>query len=135
MRILLDTHAFLWFIFADRQLSRTAEVMIGDPDSERLLSIASVWEIAIKVHTGKLILPSPLAGFIRDQLKKNRVRLLPIKFDHAMNVHSLPYARFPNGAEHRDPFDRLIVSQALIEHLPIVSIEAVLSQYGVNVHW
>src|SRR5687768_14066443 len=135
MRILLDTHAFLWFIFADRQLSKAAERISGDPGNERLLSIASVRQIVIKNNTGKLVLPSPLDHFINDQLKKNRVRLLPIKFNHAVNVHSLPYACYPNGAEHKDPFDRLIVSQALIEKLPLVSIDVVFGQYGVDVHW
>jgi len=135
MRILIDTHAFLWFIFADPRLSDAAADVIGEPDNERLLSIASIWEIAIKVNTGKLALPDPLDRFLKDQLKKNRTRLLPISFDHAVNVHSLPYAHYPNGAEHKDPFDRLIVAQALIENLTVISIESVFDQYGVRVRW
>jgi PIN domain nuclease of toxin-antitoxin system len=135
MRVLIDTHAFLWFIFADSQLSRVAADVIGDPDNEPFLSIASVWEIAIKVRTEKLRLPDPLDRFLREQLRTNRVQLLPIKFAHAVRVHSLAYARLPNGAEHKDPIDRLIASQALIEGVPLVSVEALFAQYGVDVRW
>jgi PIN domain nuclease of toxin-antitoxin system len=132
---LLDTHAFLWFIYADPKLSRTAADIIGDPYNERLLSMASIWEISIKVQTGKLALPTPLDQFLRGQLFANRVQILPIEFNHAVGVHTLQYARLANGAEHRDPFDRLIVSQAIIETVPIISIEPVFEQYGVSRSW
>src|SRR5689334_20431977 len=99
MRVLLDTHAFLWFIFADPQLSATAITIIGDPDNERLLSIASIWEISIKVQVGKLNLPSLLDTFLTEHLAKNQVELLPIDFEHAVFVHAMSPARFANGTD------------------------------------
>ena len=137
MRLLLDTHAFLWFIEADPQLSTLATNMIGDPDNERLLSAASVWEIAIKVHIGKLEMkvPGPLSTVLAQQMAVNLVRLLPIGYDHAVNVHAMPFAVFANGTEHKDPFDRLVTSQALVENLTLVSMDAVLDGYGVARCW
>lgn len=135
MRILLDTHAFLWFIYADPRLSDAAAEVIGDPENERLLSIASIWEISIKIQIGKLALPNPLEGFLFDQIAKNQMQLLPIEMAHAVGVHSMPFARLANGAEHRDPFDRLLVSQALIEDATIISIETVFDNYGVTRVW
>ena len=135
MRVLLDTHTFLWFIFADPQLSVTAVNAIGDPDNERLLSMASIWEIAIKVRLGKLRLPTPLDTFLHEQIVTNQVRLLPIEFAHAVFVHSLPHGHLANGNDHKDPFDRLIVSQAIVEGIALASIDGVLDGYGVNRIW
>jgi PIN domain nuclease of toxin-antitoxin system len=135
MRVLLDTHAFLWFIYADPQLSVTATDIIGDPENERLLSVASIWEMSIKVQLGKLNLPSPLDTFLTDQLAKNQVQLLSIEFAHAVFVHSMPPARFANGPDHKDPFDRLIVAQALVDGIPLVSVDAVLDEYGITRVW
>lgn len=134
MRLLLDTHAFLWYIADDDRLGAVAGDLIDDTGNECLLSVASIWEMAIKVSTGKLDLPSPLAGFLGDQLAKTGIGLLPIGFAHAVAVSSLPCG-WHNGREHRDPFDRLIVSQALAEEIPIVSVDEVLGDYGVTRYW
>ena len=137
MRLLLDTHAFLWFIEADPRLSTLAETIIGDPNNERLLSIASIWEIAMKVRIGKLQMtsPGPLDIILTEQIAVNDVSLLPIEFSHAVNVHAMPFALASDGTDHKDPFDRLIISQALSEKLTLVSADAVLDGYGVSRCW
>ena len=100
-----------------------------------MLSIASIWEISIKVQLGKLNLPSPLDAFLTEQLAKNQVQLLPIEFSHAVFVHSLPLARRANGTDHKDPFDRLIIAQALVDSIPLVSVDAVLDGYSITRVW
>jgi PIN domain nuclease of toxin-antitoxin system len=137
MRLLLDTQVFLWFIEADPRLSTHAANVIGDPDNGRYLSVASVWEIAIKVKIGKLRLnaPGPLDTVLTQQLTINDVTLLPVEYRHAVRVHAMPYARHANGGDHTDPFDRLIVSQSLVEDLTLVSTDAVLDGYGIVRCW
>lgn len=137
MRLLLDTHAFLWFIAADSRLSPLAAAMIGDPQIERLLSVASIWEIAIKVHLGKLQMtpPGPLEAVLAQQMAVNQVSPLPIQFTHAVRVYGMPFAQSADGADHKDPFDRLLVAQALVEDLTLVSADAVLDGYGVTRCW
>ncbi|MEP6757540.1 MAG: type II toxin-antitoxin system VapC family toxin [Chthonomonadales bacterium] len=137
MRLLLDTHTFLWFIEADPRLSSRAESLIGDPENKRFLSVASIWEIAIKVNIGKLQLKfyGLLDTILAQHLAANQVELIPIEFDHAVHVHDLPFAQSADGTEHKDPFDRLIVSQALAEDLAIVSADSVLDGYGVKRIW
>jgi PIN domain nuclease of toxin-antitoxin system len=128
MRALLDTHAFLWFITADPKLSAQAEKTIRHGDNELLLSMASVWETAIKVSLGRLPLPEPIETFIPAQLQINRIGLLPIEAGHTFGIVHLPF-------HHRDPFDRLIIAQALAEDLPIVSGDATFDAYGVRRVW
>ncbi len=137
MRLLLDTHAFLWFIEADARLSSLAAAAIGDPDNERFLSVASIWEIAIKVRNGKLQMkgPDPLDVILTQQITATQVNLLPVEFSHAVNVHAMPFARASHGSDHKDPFDRLIVSQALVERLTLVSSDSVFDRYGVTRCW
>src|SRR4051812_41279294 len=115
MRLLLDTHTLLWFLSDDPQLSPTAREHMEDPGNELFLSLASVWEIAIKVSIGKLALESPLEPFLPDQLHENDIQLLPISMAHTLRVASLPF-------HHRDPFDRLLVAQSLAEDLPVIGI-------------
>src|SRR5437867_3617445 len=100
MRLLLDTHSFLWAASSPDLLGSNARSAIEDPDNERLLSLASVWEIAIKYGLGKIDLPDLPGPFIRGQLVDLRVDLLPIRYDDAVKVAALPL-------HHRDPFDRL----------------------------
>jgi PIN domain nuclease of toxin-antitoxin system len=137
MRLLLDTHTFLWFIEADPHLSTQAATVIGDPENERLLSAASIWEIAIKVRIGKLGMqvPGPLDTILAQQIAANQVNTLPVEYNHAVAVYAMPFARCSNGTDHKDPFDRLIVSQALTENITLVSADAVLDQYGVTRIW
>jgi PIN domain nuclease of toxin-antitoxin system len=128
MRALLDTHAFLWFITDDVRLSRPAEQLFENARYDLLLSMASVWEIAVKVGLGRLPLPLPIRSFLPRQLAENEIRLLPIKLDHAFEAGELP-------VHHRDPFDRMLVAQALTEQVPILSADVALDQYGVHRIW
>lgn len=127
-RILLDTHSFLWFITADPKLSPTAQRAIALGNNEPLLSMASVWEIAIKVSLGRLPLPEPIETLIPEQLRTNRIALLPIELSHTSQVARLPL-------HHRDPFDRLLIAQALTEGLPIVSIDPAFDHYPIERLW
>ncbi len=125
MKILLDTHALLWFLSDDPQLLPPVKNIIEDPKNQKLVSIASCWEIAIKAGLKKLDLGEPAATFLARELTINSFDLLKIELAHVTFVESLPL-------HHRDPFDRLIVAQCLIEKLPIVSADAILDHYGVQ---
>lgn len=128
MRLLLDTHAFLWWVADHPELPVNARNVIADSRNECFLSLASCWEMAIKSSTGKLKLTKPVERFITEQLHSNAFRLLNIEFSHTARVEHLPF-------HHRDPFDRLLVAQALCEKIPIVSADTVLSDYGVKRIW
>jgi PIN domain nuclease of toxin-antitoxin system len=128
VRLLLDTHSFLWFITDHPHLSAVARGLIADPQNVRVLSLASAWEMGIKVSLGKLTLAQPLPVVFSSQLQSNRVALLPITLDHVLHIANLPY-------HHRDPFDRMLIAQALVEQLPIVSADAVFDAYGVQRLW
>jgi PIN domain nuclease of toxin-antitoxin system len=128
MRSLLDTHAFLWFVAGDERLSVRARNRIEARDSEVLLSIASIWEIAIKAALGRLPLPSPVRSFVPQQMTENKIGLLPVALDHALEAGSLPH-------HHRDPFDRMLVVQARMEEMPIISADPELDRYGIERVW
>ena len=125
MRLLLDTHIFLRFVFGNPQLSATARALIEDLANEKLLSVASVWETSIKVGIGKLQINQPVETFFVEQLERNSITLLPIEVSHADRVSTLPL-------HHRDPFDRLLIAQSLVEQTPILSVDAVLDAYQVT---
>ena len=127
-RLLLDTHAFLWWTADAKDLSSRARKAIGAADSECWLSVASVWELSIKLSLGKLQLAQPLKRFVPEQLAANRIRLLPLALSHAVLVADLPW-------HHRDPFDRLLVAQATVEGLTLVTRDKELSAYGVSTLW
>ena len=116
MRVLLDTCAFLWFIGGSERLSRPARDLMEDFDNRLHLSIASLWEIAIKINIGKLELARPFAALIPEQLEEHQIKLLQICPDHLSRMLYLPL-------HHRDPFDRLIIAQAICERLPIISCD------------
>jgi PIN domain nuclease of toxin-antitoxin system len=128
MKILLDTHALLWWLIAKPQLSERARAVIGDGENEVFVSAASGWEIAIKVRLGRLTLPDIPERFIPEQLRLNAMQSLPILLSHALHVHSLP-------DYHRDPFDRILVAQSQLENLPIVSADPLIAHYAVQVIW
>jgi PIN domain nuclease of toxin-antitoxin system len=128
MNCLLDTHTFLWFINDDAALSVTAKAMIEDVSSTVYLSIASVWEMAIKVSLGKLTMPLPLDNFITEQLLENNINLHPIHVRHTGLVATMPF-------HHRDPFDRMIIAQSLSDQLPIIGQDQIFDAYGVKRHW
>ena len=129
MRFLLDTHAFLWFLNDDIALNFKARAAIEDPSHTVYLSIASLWEIAIKVGIGKLELPEPYAVFIRKQLAINsRLRMLAISIDHLEITSAIPL-------HHRDPFDRLLIAQAIHENLTLITSDATFARYDVDRFW
>ena len=128
MRVLLDTHAFLWAVNDSPQLSTSARSLIEDSGTELLLSVASLWEIAIKLSTGKLRLELPFLELVTQKTAQHGVTLLSISPEHLDRVTTLPF-------HHRDPFDRLIVAQCLIEGAPLLSRDAVLESYEVSRLW
>lgn len=128
MRILLDTHTFLWWITDDVQLSTTARQVIEDSGNTLYLSAASGWEIAIKSRLGKLRLPDDVQGYVSEQIISNAIQVLPIEMSHALQVYTLP-------DHHRDPFDRMLVAQSQIEQLPILTIDPLIAQYPVTTIW
>ena len=128
MRVLLDTHAFLWWIAGGERVGTGARAAIEGRDNECLVSLASCWEIAIKVSLGKLRIDADLASFLPEQLAANGFRLLGIELRHTTRVARLPF-------HHRDPFDRLLVAQALEERLPLVSCDEVFEAYGIERIW
>jgi PIN domain nuclease of toxin-antitoxin system len=128
VRVLLDTHALLWFLLGDRRLSRHAASLIMDLHNEIIVSPASCWEIAIKVSLGKYTLKEDFTTFMEREIKTNLLTLLPITVRHVAAVVDMPF-------HHRDPFDRLLVAQATVEDVPILSCDAALDRYGVTRIW
>jgi PIN domain nuclease of toxin-antitoxin system len=126
--LLLDTHAFLWFITDDPQLSAAAKVLIADADNEILVSPASYWDIAIKVSIGRYLLTVPYETFITQSIDGNGFTILPIEPGHMAVLTAMP-------SHHRDPFDRLLVAQAQVEKVSVVSHDGILDQYGINQIW
>jgi PIN domain nuclease of toxin-antitoxin system len=128
MTLLLDTHTFLWFCQGDPALSARAKALLEDPANEKLLSLASCWEVAIKAGLKKLDLGEPCATYIPNALARAKVSLMPVIFDHVAAVEHLPH-------HHRDPFDRMIVAQALVEGVAVVGADAAFDAYGVRRRW
>lgn len=128
MNYLLDTHTFLWFINDDPLLSASAKTLIEAPENIIYLSVASVWEMAIKVSLGKLEISSPFTNFVEEQLHENSIALLDVKITHTGIVTSLPFY-------HRDPFDKLIIAQSQSENFPIIGKDEIFDAYGINRRW
>ena len=128
MTYLLDTHAFLWFCQNDSSLSAVAKAIIEDPGNRKLVSLAGCWEIAIKAGLGKLNLGEPSETYIPNAIARTGFELLPISLAHATAVEMLPL-------HHRDPFDRLLIAQAILDDMPIVSVDLVFDAYGVTRIW
>jgi PIN domain nuclease of toxin-antitoxin system len=126
--LLLDTHAMLWFWWADPRLSGSARSLIEDANNRKLVSVASCWEIAIKVGLKRLDLGEPCRLFLPREIARNNFELLPISLDHATAVEELP-------VHHRDPFDRLLIAQAMVEGLSLVSTDGVFDQYHIPRLW
>lgn len=131
MSFLLDTHAFLWFVNDHRSLSPRAKDIIEDQQSIVYFSAASIWEMAIKSNLRKLALPAPLQQFVETHMAKNEFGILQITAEHAETVAKLP---FPKSG-HRDPFDRMLVAQAICHDLKIISRDAALSDYPIQRTW
>src|SRR5688500_2828488 len=114
MRYLLDTHSFLWYALASRALSREARTLLQLPTTTLVLSLASLWELAIKANLGRIELPQPFRSFAPQHIERLGVELLTIRWEHVERV-----AMLPRGG-HGDPFDRMIAAQSLVEQLPLV---------------
>ena len=128
MKILLDTHAFIWWFNEPEKLSTKALAILTDRGHEVFLSVVSVWEMQIKMQAGKLKLAIPLRQLVREQVQTNGLRLLPVVLKHVLTLDSLP-------AHHKDPFDRLLVAQANVESVFLVSGDPMLSGYPVKLVW
>ena len=127
MKALLDTHTLLWAISDDPRLSRRAQQIFTGPN-DLFLSVASIWEILIKVKTGKLPLPDPAGPYLVKKLRENRIEVLPIKLDHVLKIENLT-------VHHRDPFDRILIAQSIEEKCPLITADPIFERYPVNVIW
>lgn len=128
MKLLLDTHSFLWFVTDDPKLSATARDAIEDPTNQIIVSIGSLWEIAIKTGIRKLEFDEPFERFIPRQLDQNAFRVLGVELRHLLTLSALPH-------HHRDPFDRMIIAQALTEEVLVVGADREFDKYEVRRLW
>ncbi|GAB5558523.1 MAG: type II toxin-antitoxin system VapC family toxin [Synoicihabitans sp.] len=128
MRVLVDTHALLWFLQGDSRLSSTARETIELPTNHKILSDASIWEMSIKQSLGKLKLADPFESRLVAALDRNAIEQLPIARPHLFAVSRLPF-------HHRDPFDRLTIATAMVENLPIVTQDPHFASYPIEVIW
>jgi len=128
MRVLLDTHVFLWWITDDAKLPDSIRNFISDGNNELFFSAASCWEIAIKSNLGRISLSHKIESFLPEQMVLNAVQGLPIQISHALYVINLP-------DHHRDPFDRIIVAQAQLEKMAIITSDPLVTKYDVDVIW
>jgi PIN domain nuclease of toxin-antitoxin system len=128
MRLLLDTQTLLWFGLDDARLSSPARALIEDGNNQVAVSPASYWEIAIKIALGKYVLTQPYEPFFQHVFAANAMTILPVEIRHTAILTTLPQ-------HHRDPFDRLIIAQALAEGLPIVGNDSTFDAYGVTRLW
>lgn len=128
MKVLMDAHSFLWFVNGSSQLNKRARAIIEESANDKFLSMANVWEMAIKISLGKLSIAQPFEQFIPHQLLINGFEMFDIKFDHVAKVIQLPF-------HHRDPFDRLLIAQSLVEQIPVVSADSVFDLYSVQRLW
>ena len=128
MKYLLDTHTLLWFLKGDKKLSDKARQLIDSPRNSKFLSIVSLWEIAVKVSLEKLVLDKSFERLFPEQLYFSRIEILDITVDSLIKLTTLPF-------HHRDPFDRLIIAQALVEGIPIIGADAAFDAYGISREW
>jgi len=128
VKALLDTHAFLWWTLGDTRLSAAARAFIADPSNGLLFSVASGWELAIKVQAGRLDEVRPLGDFLTDHLARYSIAVLPVLLPHVLAVLKLPN-------HHKDPFDRILVAQSLVENISIVSGDPAMARYDVERIW
>jgi len=128
MKTLLDTHAFLWLITGNEQLSKTAKKVFLDKENRLFFSAASLWEICIKMSLGKLSLKSGWFEIIQDEMKANAIQWLPIEMLHCFELTKLPF-------HHGDPFDRILIAQAMVEGMQVLSHDSNLSEYEITRIW
>ncbi|MCY3915543.1 MAG: type II toxin-antitoxin system VapC family toxin [Chloroflexi bacterium] len=129
MSYLLDTSAFLWFVTGDRKLSTLARRVLEESSDDFYLSLASIWELAIKSNLGRgLELPRPFVEFVDIELQAERIQILNIELSHLKQVADLPY-------HHRDPFDRLLIAQSQVENIPVLTSDVAFDSYEIQRLW
>lgn len=128
MKALLDTHVFLWWVLDDERLTAFVRDFVANGKNELFLSSASCWEMMIKAKLGRLAFPEAPEKFIPDQMNQNKLTGLPIQIVHALHIHSLP-------EHHKDPFDRMLIAQAQVERMPIITNDSLLAAYDVKIIW
>lgn len=128
MKLLLDTHAFLWWNTEDPQLSTRAIELIADGQNEIFISAVSAWEVSLKAAKGKLVLPEPPDQYISNRMAIYHFQPLAVQIGHAVRVFDLP-------RHHEDPFDRLLIAQSQIEEIPLISADAEIQKYDLEVIW
>jgi PIN domain nuclease of toxin-antitoxin system len=128
MNYLIDTHTFLWFVLDSTELSLSAKALLEDDEAQLPISVSSLWEIAIKLSLGKLFISQPTEVFFNSQVVINRITVLNISVSHVAAVSVMPFY-------HRDPFDRLIIAQAIVDQIPIISRDAAFDAYPITRLW
>jgi PIN domain nuclease of toxin-antitoxin system len=128
MKVLVDTHTFIWDLEANPKSSRKAIEILRSDSSELIFSLVSLWEIAIKIKLGKLSAIGSSVAYIRDEMNAYGMEFLPIRYEHILQLEALP-------AHHGDPFDRLLIAQAIAESLPILTHDRKFSLYPVKLIW
>ena len=127
MKYILDTHTLIWFLQGNEALSNVAKSIIEETDSQKYVSIASIWEISIKVSLEKLRLAKSLEDFLFD-LSQTKIAILPIKLSHTLRLSKLEFL-------HRDPFDRLIIAQSIEENMDVLTQDTKFPAYNIVTHW
>jgi len=125
MHLLIDTHILIWFLEGNKSLSKSRRQIIANQQNDVSISIASLWEMAIKISLGKLTLAQPLVDVIK-QVAVESIEILPISPEHTLQVSTLPFY-------HRDPFDRLIIAQSQVENLAVITHDANFASYGIKI--
>ncbi len=128
MRLLSDTHTFIWSFSNTKKLSAIVARELQNPANEIFVSVASIWEMQIKIKLGKMIFKDRLENIIIEQQQVNRIQILPINLAHTLYLENLP-------PHHKDPFDRLLISQAIVENMTLLSADANFANYQVNLLW
>jgi PIN domain nuclease of toxin-antitoxin system len=128
MKVLVDTHTFIWALLQDHRLSPKSKQVLSSDDSELYFSLASLWEIAIKIKLGKLNAIGSSVAYIRDEMEAYGIQLLPIRYEHILQLEALP-------VHHSDPFDRLLIAQAITESLPILTADEKFGPYPIRTIW
>lgn len=128
MRVLLDTHTFLWFVDGSDELSDKARGLIEDVNNQRFLSVASLWEMSIKVSIGKLNLDFSFPDLVIQKVYGNAIDILSISPEHLEQLAKMPF-------HHKDPFDRLIIAQGLTENMPIITRDRAFASYQADLFW
>ena len=128
MKYLLDTHAFLWFVIDDKRISTNAKSIIKDSKNEIFFSAASAWEMAIKIKLNRLKIKGNLESFIIEQLSANNILPLSITISHSLYTERLPQF-------HKDPFDRIIIAQSIVENLQLISADKDIRKYNLKLVW